>query len=194
MGASLCALNKKDGGIRPIAVGSTLRRLVAKTAAKCVQKTAARMAPTQLGFGVKQGTEAAVHAARRFLQDVQPGQALLKLDFANAFNAISRDVILQTVHDELPELFPFIRTCYNSASHLCFGDFLISSDEGAQQGDPLGPLVFCAASLKLAKSLKSELNIWYMDDGTLGGDVDVLLEDLDTVRQIGSELGLNCTE
>ena len=71
---------------------------------------------------------------------------------------------------------------------------LISSDEGAQQGDPLGPLVFCAASLKLAKSLKSELNIWYMDDGTLGGDVDVLLEDLDTVRQIGSELGLALNE
>ena len=26
-GASLCALNKKDGGLRPIAVGSVLRRL-----------------------------------------------------------------------------------------------------------------------------------------------------------------------
>ena len=112
------------------------------------------MAPTQLGFGVKQGTEAAVHATRRFLQDMQPGQALLKLDFANAFNAISRDVILRTVHDELPELFPFITTCYNSSSHLCFGDFLISSDEGAQQGDPLGPLVFCAASLKTGQILE----------------------------------------
>ena len=30
--------NKKDGGIRPIAIGSTLRGLVAKTAAKCVQE------------------------------------------------------------------------------------------------------------------------------------------------------------
>jgi hypothetical protein len=29
-GASLCALNKKDGGIRTIAVGGILRRLVAK--------------------------------------------------------------------------------------------------------------------------------------------------------------------
>ena len=27
--------------------------------------------------------------------------------------------------------------------------------------------------------MKSELNIWYMDDGTLGGDVGVLLEDLE---------------
>ena len=62
-------LNKKDGGIRPIAVGCSLRRLVAKTAAKCVQvKMAEKMAPTQLGYGVKQGTEAAAHAARRFLE------------------------------------------------------------------------------------------------------------------------------
>ena len=30
-GASLTALNKKDGGVRLIAVGCTLRRLVAKT-------------------------------------------------------------------------------------------------------------------------------------------------------------------
>ena len=155
---------------------------------------AEKMAPTKLGYGVKQGTEAAAHAARRFLEDMGPGQALLKLDFVNAFNAISRDVILRTVYDELPELFQFISTCYDSASHLCFSEFLISSDEGAQQGDPLGPLIFCASSLKLAKSLKSELNIWYMEDGTLGGDVDVLLDDLKTVWKVGSNLGLTLNE
>jgi len=72
-GASLCALTKKDGGIRPIAVGCTLRRLVAKTASKLVQeKMAAKLAPIQLGFDVKQGTGAATHAARRFLRDLQP--------------------------------------------------------------------------------------------------------------------------
>lgn len=34
-GVSLTALTKKDGGTRPIAVGCTLRRLVAKTASTC---------------------------------------------------------------------------------------------------------------------------------------------------------------
>lgn len=33
-GASLCALTKKDGGIKPIAVGFTLRRLVVKGSVK----------------------------------------------------------------------------------------------------------------------------------------------------------------
>ena len=37
-GASLTALNKKDGGVRPIAVGCTLRRLVAKVASRSVME------------------------------------------------------------------------------------------------------------------------------------------------------------
>ena len=194
-GASLCALNKKDGGIRPIAVGCTLRRLVAKAASKLVQeKMASKMAPVQLGFGVKHGTEAASHAARRFLENMIPGQAILKLDFANAFNSLSREVLLHTIYDELPELYPFVSTCYSSSSHLCFGEFLISSEEGAQQGDPLGPLLFCATSLRLAKLMKAPLNIWYMDDGTLGGDVEVLINDYLTVQQVGSSIGLQLNE
>ena len=129
-GASLCALIKKDDGIRPIAVGCTLRRLVAKTASKLVQETmTAKLAPIQLGFGVKQSKEAAAHAARRFLRDLQPEQALLKLDFVNSFNTISKEEILHTLRQELPEPYPFISTCYGSSSHLCFGEFLISSDE-----------------------------------------------------------------
>ena len=33
-----------------------------------------------------------------------------------------------------------------------------------------------------------------MDDGTLGGDVDVLLDDLETVRKVGGNLGLTLNE
>jgi hypothetical protein len=62
-GASLCALNKKDGGIRSIAVGSSLRRLVAKAACKAVMtKMTARFLPVQLGFGVPRAcTKATLH-------------------------------------------------------------------------------------------------------------------------------------
>jgi len=50
-GASLCTLSRKDGGIRPIAVGYTLRRLVAK--AVVCDRVAEQLALLQLGFGVK---------------------------------------------------------------------------------------------------------------------------------------------
>ena len=114
---------------------------------------AAKLVPIQLWFGVKQGTEGAAHAARRFLRDLQPGQALLKLNFDNA----SVEKKSSKLWGGVPELYPFISTCYSSSSHLCFGEFLISSDEGAQQGDPLGPLLkllFCAAAQKLARLMK----------------------------------------
>jgi len=86
-GASLCALNKKDGGVRPIAVGSTLHRLVAKAACQLVREVAVtKHTPAQLGFGIQLGAEAAAHAARSFLNNLTEGQALLKIDFINAFN------------------------------------------------------------------------------------------------------------
>ena len=104
-GATLCALSKKNGGIRHIAVGGTIRRLVAKTACRIMcDRAVSKLAPTQLGFGVQHGAEAAVHAARTYLQDLAPGRAILKIDFSNAFNSLRRDVILQSIQNELPEL------------------------------------------------------------------------------------------
>ena len=55
MSYRLVALTKNDEGVQPIAVGSTLRCLVAKVAAQFVldDMTACLLAPRQLGFGVK---------------------------------------------------------------------------------------------------------------------------------------------
>jgi hypothetical protein len=97
-GASLFALSKKDGGIRPIAVGCTLRRLVAKIAVNHVNAEAATiLAPHQLGVGVKLATEAAAHASRTYINNLASGQAVLKLDFNNAFNSLHRDIMLTAV-------------------------------------------------------------------------------------------------
>ena len=60
-------LQKKEGGVRPIAVGLSLRRLVAKCAGLHVMRTVgAGLAPLQLGCGVSLGCEAAAHAARLY--------------------------------------------------------------------------------------------------------------------------------
>ena len=145
---------------------------------------AACFLPVQIGFGVPRATEAVAHAARAYVAGLQPGEGLLKLDFKNAFNLISRDCIFQTVHEELPELYPFVHMCYYTVSFLNFGEYLLLSDEGVQQGDPLGPLLFCASLLKLARSMTSEFNAWYLDDGSVGGHVSSLLVDLETVHRV----------
>ena len=55
------------------------------------------LAPIQLGYGVHGGSEAAVHAARCFLSNMEDHQAVVKLDFADAFNSIRRDCMLGAV-------------------------------------------------------------------------------------------------
>jgi hypothetical protein len=67
-GASLCALSKKDGGIRPIAVGCILRRLAAKIVCTRISEQMGNfLNPLQLGFGTKYGAEAGAHSARNYL-------------------------------------------------------------------------------------------------------------------------------
>jgi len=45
------------------------------------------------------GAEAAVHATQKYLQNISSKNALLKLDFRNAFNSILRDKVLEAVRD-----------------------------------------------------------------------------------------------
>ena len=58
-GASLLPCKKKNGGLRPIAVGEVIRCLVSKCAAKLVLPEALEiLMPQQLGVGVPSGCEA----------------------------------------------------------------------------------------------------------------------------------------
>src|SRR5260221_13004965 len=109
-GGNLIALNKKDGGVRPIAVGSVWRRLAAKCAnAFAIQKVSGLISPTQLGVGLKGGAEAAAHAARRNLHQLPRGKDFIKLDFSNAFNTLRMDAMLEAIYRAVPEIFNF---CY----------------------------------------------------------------------------------
>ena len=89
--APVIPINKKDGGVRPIAVGGTLRRLIAKAAMVSVKNKAEKhFAPTQMAFS-SGGSEAVVHSTSLFLQlsaDRQLPVYILKMDLKNAFNLV----------------------------------------------------------------------------------------------------------
>ena len=90
------ALLKKDGGVRPIVVGMSLRRLTSKLlSAHATGFLASSLSPLQVGVGVAGGVEAAVDATRHFAQCLGPSEIIVKLDFVNAFNSVRRDVILE---------------------------------------------------------------------------------------------------
>ena len=113
-GANLTPLLKKDGGIRPIASGAVLRRLVGKIISRRVQERLGEpFRPVQLGYGTKGGCEIAVHATRAFLEKgTDDIKCLLKLDFKNAFNTIRRDRLLDNVKEIIPEYLPYINRAH----------------------------------------------------------------------------------
>lgn len=190
-GAKLISLEKKLGGFRPIAIGYTLRRLVAKCAnLYALRKLAGYFRPVQLGVAISGGCEAAIHASRRFVEEMADDEVLVKLDFSNAFNSIRRDAVLNAVAAKLPELYAFCNSAYSGHSFLVFDKNVISSQEGVQQGDPLGPLLFCLVIHPLLCSLSAKLKIGYLDDITLGGSTGSVNGDVASILSAGSKLGL----
>ena len=86
-GGRWIALSKKDGGVRPQAVGYVLRRLAAKCVNSHVIEDRSKIVqPRQVGVGLANGAETAIHATLRYISQLPSGHAFIKLDFANAFN------------------------------------------------------------------------------------------------------------
>jgi hypothetical protein len=191
-GASLCALSKKDGGIRPIAIGCALRRLVARIV--CVNQSnqiQSYLAPHQLGVATKRGCEAAIHSVRTFINIPENrDNILLKIDFENAFNSIERDSMLIPIKNNFPLIYPFLYQSYRFPSLLFFGNKTISSEVGVQQGDPCGPMSFSITVQPLVNNLLSKLNIWYLDDATLSDSPETVLNDFHTIIKMAAEIGL----
>jgi len=190
-GAKLTALTKKCGGLRPIAVGDTIRRLTAKCACAAVKRRAeAILRPKQLGCGTRGGVEAAVHAARIVMESGDQHNTMIKLDFTNAFNTIRRDDVAASLASWMPELCSFFRSTYEEASILKMGNATIRSEEGLQQGDPLAPIYFCFGIHAHLSNLDCPIAIGYLDDVTLIGKAENVLQNTLSFREACSKIGL----
>lgn len=191
-GATLYSFLKKEGGIRPIAVGLTLRRLVAKVAARRTSESAASfLLPHQAGVGVKGGCEGLVHAVRRYTAGMERDRAFIKIDFSNAFNTIRRDALLEAVQRLCPDIYELTLSSYGAPSSLWAGEHLIPSAEGIQQGDPLGPLLFCLTMDAPLKAVGAEFSTGYLDDVGLGDTVSHLVDHVRVLERETSAIGLS---
>ena len=194
-GARLHAANKKDGGIRPIAVGNILRRLTSKCFSYAMSDRAATtLAPHQLGVGVRGGCEALAHTVRQVVED-KPDQWVLQVDLINAFNLVDRATAFQEVEKHFPDCLSWVLSSYGVQAELLFGDTVIHSCVGFHQGDPLASLLFSLDLQPIVEQIQHEvpdldINAWYLDDGTLVGKKDDLRRAVDIIIEQGPARGL----
>jgi hypothetical protein len=136
--------------IRPIGIGTALRRLTA--AASLIQHgttIASFLIPHgQLGINVPGGLDFIVHSTQAqlntFMSPNQPTQALLTLDIANMFNAISRQACRHALLQDntLQPLLPFFDLLYHQHNRCWYqtpqGTYQqFPQEEGFTQGCPL---------------------------------------------------------
>lgn len=93
------------------------------------------------------------------------------------------------MHALAPVIYPFVHSVYSSPSSLQWGEESISSSEGVQQGDPLGPLLFCLTIHHYCTQVTAEFCVSYLDDITIGGTPEAIMHDLEIIRS-ASEIGL----
>ena len=99
--------------------------------------------------------------------------------------------MMESIQLHAPEILAFCFLAYGTNTTLKFGSHVISSEEGIQQGDPLGPLIFCLSIHPLLQSLSSDFVVGYMDDITVGGQETIVARDVNLIKTMGIASGLH---
>jgi hypothetical protein len=166
----LLALEKPEGGVRPIAVGDLIYRVAYKA---ILTSTFQRdmLLPTQLGVNSPGGVEPIIFLLEEAIEgdNKQGYKNIASLDLSNAFNSISRRSISAAVANYAPTFYKAARWAYNQPSILLTSSgATLASSEGVRQGDPLAPLLFSLAIRPTLEHLQQLLPlatiIAYLDD------------------------------
>jgi hypothetical protein len=170
--ASLCCLRKSGSladalRIRPIACGGAFRRLISRALIVAQMPRIRRAVGLhQVAVGEPSGAEGLVLALRQSLH--LPDWCTISFDAVNAFNALSRQRMLEEVAKRLPWMLPFVAFLYEGAIPLYIlrrspaapGGYtfdVIMSWEGVQQGCVFGTLLYALAERVASDILRSEL-------------------------------------
>ena len=146
----LLFIPKKNGDVRPIAIGDALFRLYYRILnAKLAPSVGKLLAPLQLCVGISGGCEILASIAHDYLKN--DDRCVMTLDLPNAFNSISRNSILLGLQHYAPDLLRTFLIGYQRPSALrscttdCSSALVGYSNTGCRQGDPLSMLYFAVS-------------------------------------------------
>ena len=116
-------LRKKDGGVRPIAVG---RRLACKTllSTGVAKEETSALAPEQVGVGVSRGAESVTLGFVSLLACMGPHTqtwASLQVNVSAAFPTVSRQHVLQETATDAPSLYNALKFSLARSSPIYAG-------------------------------------------------------------------------
>jgi hypothetical protein len=201
----LIALPKSDTDVRPIGIGSTIRKVAALMAFKQLDTFNDDHFST-LQYGLKQsGIEHVVHKVS-IVREKHPDWDLFALDADNAFNGANRVIGLQQVAKHAPQVFPFLKEMYLHASTgwyrgLADGIKSVNSYWGFHQGDVLASWLYMLTIhpllLMLHEKISEEfpevasqyLNCWYVDDGNIVAPRPIMIRLVQLLREHGPRYG-----
>ena len=115
------ALSKKKVGVRLIAFGEVLRRLIAKCLVSEAKSGAIELFDSlQLGVGISGGTEAIIHSSKITYDNIvsaKTDESVLQIDFQNAFNSVKRSHLIQATYEFFPGIAAFTNFATPSTHH-----------------------------------------------------------------------------
>ena len=147
--------NAQKQDVRPVSVGCSLRRLLTKAYCSGIrERIKAHVEGSQLGV-LKAGYEIGVHAMRGLAKRAnQNGWAILLLDFANAFNTVDRNIMLELAASYCPELVNLTYWLYKLEPRLVTTTgSTVKSSIGTQQGCSLSNPLFALVMEYISKKL-----------------------------------------
>ena len=162
----LVAIKQPSGRHRPIQIAETLDRFIGKVLlAQFVDTLRAHFGELQ-SVVAEAGADKVIHHVRSLLS--LPDSSILVLDFANAFNEVSRAAIRRELSEHFPTLLPFFDLRYRDATTVRFGDCTIECNEGVRQGDPWGAVFFALALHPVLEQMQEK----YIDHVTIRAYAD----------------------
>ena len=186
-------ISKETGGIRPIAVGETWYRFLARIVArKIATELGTYFMPIQFGVGIPGGSEHIAHTLRLVqeimnakdildedeIQDAEEvNPCILSLDATNAFNTIRRRFVFEEVFRVKPEIAKLVVWVYGNESplYLSNGHLVTTSATGLRQGDALASPLYGLGTHPVWIEVKQEVPeilalVVYVDDVNGGGE------------------------